>query len=171
MRPAFIVKKPPMPPHVCFKCKCGEHARNFFVDIGADTEFDGTIYLCESCMEDLGRSTDMFYSREVFENKISAYLVELSELKEMSLEYTQIKESWGEHFPISLTNFIGTLKKVDDGTSGDSDSSIRKSDVDKTESDVGDNVIELVPDITDSNRSYEEFSGQAVTAPVIPLFS
>lgn len=170
MRPPSIVNRPPMPPHVCFKCKCGEHARQFFVDIGADTEFEGTIYICDSCMEDLGRATNMFYSKQVFEDKISTYLVELEELRNTWNEFYDIKEIWENNFPISLTDFTETLKKVQNGP-GNVDSSIRESDSDKTESGITDNVVSLVPDSSDSSGGDEESSGQTITAPVIPLFS
>jgi len=171
MRAITVVKKPPMPPHVCFKCKCGEHAREFFVDIGADTEFDGTIYLCDSCMEDLGRSTEMFFSKEVFEDKIALYQMELATLQNAYLEFLRIKDIWSQHYPMTLIDYANTLEKVLNGTNGNSVDATGESEPSGESNFIGNNVIQLVPDSSDSSGSDEESSGQTITAPVIPLFS
>lgn len=39
---------------MCFKCRAGEGVRDFFVDLGFDTDYEGTVYLCNDCMADIG---------------------------------------------------------------------------------------------------------------------
>lgn len=162
-----------MPPHVCFKCKCGEHAREFFVDIGADTEYDGTIYLCDSCMEDLGRSTEMFFSKEAFETKVEFNALKMQMLQDEMDEFMRIRRLWKQHFDTSLVQFFNNLEEVANGITGDteSNSDTGESNVEGEQDSLGDNVIPFVPNSTDSSGSSEETSGETITAPVIPIFS
>jgi hypothetical protein len=61
-----VVLKGPLPilPAVCFRCKCYE--KEYFVDTGIDTEFDGRIFLCNHCMIDFVKvMPDAYTARDV----------------------------------------------------------------------------------------------------------
>lgn len=175
MRDPQIVKEAYMPPHVCFKCKCGSHARPWFVDLGMDTEYDGTFYLCNSCMEDLGRQTNMFMSQQVFDDNIASFRMELEQLRTEYTLFTKMKDLWESHFPSKLVDFFKILEDTgklhEYGTTGYGTFEPREPDVEGEQSSSGDNVIELVPNSSDSSGSSEEPVGKTITAPVIPLFS
>jgi len=172
MRTVTIFERPPAHPYVCFKCKTGEHARKFFVDIGMDTELDGTIYLCDSCMEDLGRATEMFMTRQQYLDKVITGELELQALRASLKEFEEMKELWMQHYSIPMPAFFLMLKDMLNGPKpGNVDSSSGEPNIIEAEYDVRDNVVELVQDNADSSGSNIESSGQAVTAPVIPLFS
>ena len=60
VRPVQMMTGPVAAPWVCLKCGCQEKDRDWFIDIGTDSDMtvdgnwvDGVIYLCNRCMDDI----------------------------------------------------------------------------------------------------------------------
>lgn len=72
MRPVEVVLIPPIPPHRCFKCLCGpSELREYFIDVGCDTEFEGAVYLCNECMKDLAIDPQFVLKKDLEELEAS----------------------------------------------------------------------------------------------------
>lgn len=52
MTPAVLTQKCDLPPFICFRCRTDQN-REYYINTGMNTEFDGQIYLCNACMGDL----------------------------------------------------------------------------------------------------------------------
>lgn len=170
MRLAAVFEDPPSFPYVCFKCKTGKHAREFFVDLGMDTDFDGTIYLCNSCMEDLGRTTEMFMTQEQFEDKIALTTIELEDLRAVKNEFDKMKVLWATHFSVGLVELLNTLDEVHNGPrSGRTESTEHSTEL--AESIPTGNDESITSNAENSSGSDEDISGQNVSPPIVPQFS
>jgi hypothetical protein len=82
MRPVQIVDKPPVHPHVCVQCG-KQDDRDYFVDLGFDISvlyqplWEGCIYLCNLCMENLVNSYQTqltkFYGTDALQGQTYKY--------------------------------------------------------------------------------------------------
>ena len=54
-----LMEKPALHPGVCSYCRTGPEAgnREYFIDTGLDSEYDGVIYICSCCLESLVETT------------------------------------------------------------------------------------------------------------------
>lgn len=73
MREPTLYTRPPLPPFICSKCRSGDSAREMFVDIGVDTEFEGTIYLCVECLAHIGSKTGLLMPKDELAEAIQKY--------------------------------------------------------------------------------------------------
>jgi len=85
MRPTQMIHDNlPLFPHVCMRCKAGpsEH-RELFFDIGIDTDFDGVVYICDSCLNDIcDQSQNHYFSKKA----VDELLTEVSLLRAEALK-------------------------------------------------------------------------------------
>ena len=111
-REVRIVELPDLPPHRCSKCLAGGTARNFFVDLGFETEFDGVVYLCEVCFKDIGSSSKLFITHE-------DHVIELAALEQIRSDYFTLQAKLGLWNAIfmkltgnDLYDFFDSVEKV-----------------------------------------------------------
>lgn len=84
MRPANIQIHPATLPGHCFKCRTSPPRREYFFDLGIDTDYEGVIYICNMCMEEIISISNDFATKKkldfILEHVNKTY--ELAEKKE-----------------------------------------------------------------------------------------
>lgn len=104
------MEQPDFPPHTCSKCRSGN--REFYLDIGVDTEFEGAVFLCNMCMSDLGIQSKMFVTIGDHQEALS----EQEGLVEKYMEFLDKMRTWNSTFVYltgqNLTDFCETISKV-----------------------------------------------------------
>jgi hypothetical protein len=114
MRPVALTYDPPAMPHTCIKCGAHAQIRDWFVDIGAEVEWEGYIYLCNSCLADIVRVTPDFLSVDAHREIVAEYMARMDELSELKKKFNTMSELWFEMTGNSLEVFMDNLVKVND---------------------------------------------------------
>lgn len=114
MRPVALIFDPPAMPHVCIKCGAHAQIREWFVDIGTETEWEGIVYICNSCMSDIVRVTPSFLSVEAHREIIAEYIARMDELTELKQRMSVVGILWMNLTGNSLEIFMDNLTKVDE---------------------------------------------------------
>jgi hypothetical protein len=159
MRPVALTYDPPSTPHVCIKCGAHAQIRDWFVDIGSEVEWEGIVYICNSCMSDIVRVTPDFLSVEAHREIVAEYMARMDELTVLKQKLNTMSEMWFEMTGNSLEVFMDNLVKVNEyarmelsrtvsGTTG-SDSAIvsnsSEPERDNRESDESEPLV--IPDV------------------------
>ena len=129
MRPVQVFKIPPLHPNMCMKCRSGDQTREFFVDLGFDTDYEGTVYLCNLCLVDIGKTANVFMTYVDHMNVVNQLDGQIRILNEINDNWN----SWANVFETvldrNLVDFLETLEAVydefnagTDGTAVDADS-------------------------------------------------
>lgn len=85
MREPRITNNPENHPYVCSRCGGHYEKREWFLDTGHDTDFDGTIYFCNFCCADFTKIGNKLFTKDditQYVDTMAAQLVEIKELKE-----------------------------------------------------------------------------------------
>lgn len=90
IRPAVITYDPQNLPGVCFRCRTGPQSREYFFDIGVDTEFEGTIYICKDCFQECIGLTDDFLTKLAAVDFFRLANSALEEAKELEDKYNAV---------------------------------------------------------------------------------
>ena len=114
MRPVQLTYDPPAMPHTCIKCGAHAQIRDWFVDIGAEVEWEGYVYLCNSCLADIIRVTPDFLSVEAHKQIVAEYQARMDELSELKKKFNTMSELWFEMTGNSLEVFMDNLVKVNE---------------------------------------------------------
>ncbi len=107
MRLAQLTHNPPNHPYTCFRCLAHSEVRDYFIDAGIDTDFDGSVYICNMCMTDLFHVTPDYFSKEEVDNIVIAqqaistkasvivedYNNKLQAFKELGIDLEKLLES------------------------------------------------------------------------------
>ena len=116
MREIRIVEIPDLPPHRCMACFAGNTNREFFVDLGFETEFDGVIYVCNICMMHIGKGSGLFITKE-------DHSKELAELEAVRADYYKLLvkiEIYNAQFKVltgnDLYDFFNSIEVITGGT-------------------------------------------------------
>jgi hypothetical protein len=118
MRPVELVLVPPIPPHRCFKCMCGpSELRDYFIDLGCDTEFEGAVYICNECMKDLALDPQFVLKKDY--DEVVALREEDAEKYRNYENSFAIAEQALAKIGINLKEVIGAINgRADSATSG-----------------------------------------------------
>jgi len=114
MRPVAITYDPPAMPHTCIKCGAHAQIRDWFVDIGAEVEWEGIVYICNSCLSDIVRVTPDFLSVEAHQQIVAEFKSRMEELTEIKQKFSTMSEMWFEMTGNSLEVFMDNLVKVNE---------------------------------------------------------
>src|SRR6187402_287160 len=73
--PCDVVTEPTRHPGFCAKCLVGSGAteRKFFVHTGMEYDYEGVVYLCNMCLEDICRQTGAFYTQDMVDDIIKNF--------------------------------------------------------------------------------------------------
>jgi len=112
MRPVQITYDPAVMPHVCLKCGSHAQIRDYFVDIGTETEWEGYVYLCNSCIYEIVKVTPDFLTLATHQEIVAEYKVRMKELVELKEKLKASSELWYEMTGNSLEVFMDNLAKV-----------------------------------------------------------
>jgi hypothetical protein len=112
MRPVQITYDPPAMPHVCIKCGSHAQIRDYFVDIGTEVEWEGYIYLCNSCIYEIVKVTPDFLTLATHQEIVAEYKARMQELTELKEKLKASSELWFEMTGNSLEVFMDNLAKV-----------------------------------------------------------
>lgn len=112
MRPVALTKDPAGPPHVCIKCGAHAQIREWFVDIGTETDWEGIVYICNSCMADIVRVTPDFLSVEAHQEIVAEYKSRMEELAQLKIKYADFNSAWELLTGDNLQAFIDNIEKV-----------------------------------------------------------
>jgi hypothetical protein len=146
-------------PHTCIKCGAHAQIRDWFVDIGAEVEWEGYVYLCNSCLADIIRVTPDFLSVEAHKQIVAEYMARMDELSELKKKFNTMSELWFEMTGNSLEVFMDNLVKVNEyarmelsrtvlgaiGSDPTIVSNSSESEYDNRESDESESVV--IPDV------------------------
>ena len=126
MRPVQIYRVPPLPPGMCFKCRSGDTTRDFFVDLGFDTDYEGTVYLCNECVTDIGRLSAIFMTNEAHNQVVAQLDTEMAILREANEKYEDYQSAFFKLTGNNLNDFFESLDVIENGprTSPGDDSTI-----------------------------------------------
>jgi hypothetical protein len=114
MRPVALTYDPPASPHVCVKCGAHAQIRDWFVDIGTETEWEGIVYICNSCLADIIRVTPDFLSVEAHRTIVAEYMERMDELTELKQRMNTMSLMWMEMTGNSFEIFMDNLIKVEE---------------------------------------------------------
>lgn len=160
MRNVRVLKTLDYPPFWCFKCKCGNDTRDFYIDLGIDSEYDGAIFLCNLCMQDTADQTGLFISIE----KHNEAMVEQAYQVESYKKLIQKVDSWNHAFQKLTDNnmhdFFNNLELILNGPRIDESviASQGSSDTELTES---------IESVESDNSGAIENNTAAITIPAI----
>lgn len=112
MRPVQLHTDPPGPPHVCIKCGAHAQIREWFVDIGTETDWEGIVYICNSCMADIVRVTPDFLSVEAHQEIVAEYRVRMEELTALKTKFEILNGAWELLTGDNLQAFADNVEKV-----------------------------------------------------------
>jgi hypothetical protein len=112
MRPAALYTDPPATPFVCINCKAHAQIRRWFVDIGTDAEWEGVIYICDSCMADIVRVTPDFLSVEAHREIIAEYQARMEEFAALKAKFEILNGAWELLSGDNLQAFADNVEKV-----------------------------------------------------------
>jgi hypothetical protein len=98
MRPAVRMDIPALPPGVCFRCRVGseQNKREYFVDTGISLDWEGVIYLCNMCLDDIARTTGVMYTKNDVDDLLSAQ----TDLVAQAQEIVEFNDGFREHLAI-----------------------------------------------------------------------
>lgn len=130
-----VLEKPVVNPGCCFTCSGVSGAP--FIDTGVDTQWDGAIYLCKRCIEEMARNLGLFEPKEptvsVEVPPIEEKLAELLEAANMATVkmvgdvYNEYVNAVASSIPVtdSLSAGLPVLESGDgeEGDSGDTQES------------------------------------------------
>lgn len=111
-RPAQKMKVPHLAPYLCAKCRADQTSpREWFVDTGVDDFYDGIVYFCDSCFEDIAKAAGLFTKKQADQmvdqnNDIYTAYVELTE------KMVIWEESWRTLTGTSLQEFFTGLERL-----------------------------------------------------------
>lgn len=112
MRPAALYDEPLAPPHFCIRCRAHGAIREWFVDTGAEVEWEGIVYICDDCFKDIVRVTPSFMSVESHRQIVAQYTNELDRLAEVDNKLALLSGIWMDLTGNSLDIFFDNLQKV-----------------------------------------------------------
>lgn len=115
MRPVQIYTVPPLPPNMCFKCRAGEGVRDFFVDLGMDTDYEGAVYLCDMCMTDIGKTSDIFITVENHTKAMNLQNDFLTQLLDKSYTWQRYADVFNKATGNDLSIFCENLEMIQNG--------------------------------------------------------
>jgi hypothetical protein len=93
------------------RCRAGDEKRDHFVDTGIDTDYDGTVYICNSCFKDLcEHSGGIYFSKE----QVDAITASISEGQGMALKIIERQEAFILALSECGINVDFFLKKVEE---------------------------------------------------------
>lgn len=115
MREARIVDQPDLPPHRCNRCLAGATTRDFFVDLGFETEFDGVVYLCNICFIDVATTSKMFITLDDHIARVSALVTVAKNYDVLTNKNLQWNALFTKLTGNDLYEFFDNLEKVTDG--------------------------------------------------------
>lgn len=103
MRPATRMAQPALPPGICYRCRVSEHAgREYFVDTGISLDWEGVIYFCDKCLEDLAKCTGEFFTKPEVDDLLSIQ-TEMVEKAQKLVEYHEKFTVWLSTFGFDLS--------------------------------------------------------------------
>lgn len=150
MRIATRMEKPALPPNICCRCRCTETAetkREYFVDVGVSFDWEGVVYLCDKCLEDICKATGEFFTK-VEVDELLAIQVDVVEKAYLTVLHNDDFKAWVlDNFSLNLdtleqkyneSRLIRATAPETDGTSGDTEQSDDSIDGDsESEDDEG----------------------------------
>ena len=74
MRPATRQYPPAMLPGICMRCRCNEQNRTYFIDTGVSIDWEGVMYLCDKCLEDIVVCSEEFLLKAQVDDLLGAQL-------------------------------------------------------------------------------------------------
>ena len=98
MRDMRVTLQPVNVPYVCSRCSAHPGVRSYFIDTGIDSDFEGTVYICDKCAEDfVNASPDASTSKDITELDLALVKVkmEFDSYKDKMLTLLQSLESIG----------------------------------------------------------------------------
>lgn len=110
--PLFIVDKPHLPPHLCMRCRVQGEIREYFLDTGIDTEYDGRIYLCNLCLQDFAKIDPNAFTRSEVNDIVATSQEQLAHADRVAKDYKE-KFDYLLTVGINLDNVITNLKEAD----------------------------------------------------------
>lgn len=151
MRPIIAYEKPPLHPQMCMKCRCGDNGvREYFVDLGFDTEWEGAVYLCNDCITAVGVACGAFIPKDLYQATYDRLTEQIDFLLAQTRQITEWEILFDEFMHKDIYEFFETMKwvkdvrdngvdlvtgindstvNVDDGTDGTSDSGTESSNI------------------------------------------
>ena len=163
MRPVAIYKDPPTLPHVCIKCGAHAQIREWFVDIGTEVEWEGIVYICNSCMSDIVQVTPDFLSVEAHTEIVAEYKNRMEEFEKLKFELQIMEDLWADLTGMGLRLWIDTMVKVKELG--------HELELSRTVSSATTDLSTVVGDSTESKQSIDSSDeSDTITNPII-LFS
>lgn len=112
MRPPVLYDEPITPPYACTKCGAHGNVREWFVDIGAEVEWEGIVYICNMCMIDVVQVTPDFMTVNSHREIVAQYTKELDRLAELDQRLSRMSSAWMDLTGNSLDIFFDNLQKA-----------------------------------------------------------
>lgn len=115
MTPMFVTENTVLPPYMCSRCRADSPKRDWFIDTGITTEWDGLIYLCEACCLDVGVAAPNLMTVARFESIQTSWQEKLDKAEEAIATLGKMKDYLiGLGFAVD-TYFIEAIERYDNG--------------------------------------------------------
>jgi hypothetical protein len=108
----MLTTDPPASPYTCIRCKAHAQVRNWFIDTGAEADWEGYIYICDACFTDMVRVTTDFLSVEAHREIVAEYTRGMDELAALRERILGIDRLWAKMTGQDLWLFFENLEKV-----------------------------------------------------------
>ena len=118
VRPVQILQVPHLPPYICMSCRGDQTSeRKWFMDTGFDAEWEGVVFLCDSCFKDMAKAAK-FFDQEQVDNLLESYRAAHQHYKVLLDKLANRNKIWQELTGFSLEEFFQNLEKArEDGES------------------------------------------------------
>lgn len=111
-RPPQKMKTPHLAPHICAKCRADSTSpREWFVDTGVDDFYDGIVYFCDSCFNDIAKTAGLFTRKQIDEMVDSNNDIISKHLK-LVANMEVWEEAWKTLTGTSLQEFFAGLERL-----------------------------------------------------------
>jgi hypothetical protein len=111
-RPVELTLDPPTAPHICVMCKAHTQLREWFVDTGVETEWEGVVYICNECMIELVRVAPTFMSVKAHKEIVAEYRKELDEYADLKCCFELVEEAFIDLTDNSFWEFFNILGMI-----------------------------------------------------------
>ena len=118
VRPVQILQVPHLPPYICMSCRGDQTSeRKWFMDTGFDAEWEGVVFICDSCFKDMAKAAKFFDQDEV-KVMLDAQRQYNEDHSNLLNKLSRRNKIWQELTGLSLEEFFQNLEKArEDGES------------------------------------------------------
>ena len=146
MRNVVRMERPHLHPYICARCRVGDQPnREYFVDTGIDFDWEGVVYLCNTCLKDIALTTGDYFTKAQLDEYLAVQQRDVRVAGEITRRYEGMVKWAFENFGIDIKSLerkydesrtSGTNTPTSDGPSGETDGTDESTDRENWSADI-----------------------------------